>query len=89
MSTIPLGPVIDTSTAPTSGARVVEPQLPQLLFTNTHHLCPGCGEPLAIRALAEAIEDLDLVHTAICALGIPFALSVARRGAAGIAQPAG
>ena len=70
MSTIPLGPVIDTSTAPTSGARVVEPQLPQLLFTNTHHLCPGCGEPLAIRALAEAIEDLDLVHTAICALGI-------------------
>lgn len=70
MSTIPLGPVIDTSTAPASGARVVEPQLPQLLFTNTHHLCPGCGEPLAIRALAEAIEDLGLVHTAICALGI-------------------
>lgn len=70
MSTIPLGPVIDTSIAPAAGARVVEPQLPQLLFTNTHHLCPGCGEPLAIRALAEAIEDLGLVHTAICALGI-------------------
>lgn len=70
MSTIPLGPVIDTSIAPASGARVVEPQLPQLLFTNTHHLCPGCGEPLAIRSLAEAIEDLGLVHTAICALGI-------------------
>lgn len=70
MSTIPLGPVIDTSRAPASGARVVEPQLPQLLFTNTHHLCPGCGEPLAIRSLAEALEDLGLVHTAICALGI-------------------
>lgn len=70
MSTIPLGPVLDTSTAPETGARVVEPQLPQLLFTNTHHLCPGCGEPLAIRSLAEALEDLGLVHTAICALGI-------------------
>jgi 2-oxoglutarate ferredoxin oxidoreductase subunit beta len=70
MTTTPLGPVLDTSVAPTSGARVVEPQLPQLLFTNTHHLCPGCGEPLAIRALAEALEDLDLVRTAICALGI-------------------
>ena len=69
-TTIPLGPVLDTSVAPTAGARVVEPQLPQLLFTNTHHLCPGCGEPLAIRALAEALEDLGLVHTAVCALGI-------------------
>lgn len=70
MSTIPLGPVLDTSAAPTTAARVVEPQLPQLLFTNHHHLCPGCGEPLAIRSLAEALEDLGLVHTAICALGI-------------------
>ena len=69
-TTIPLGPVLDTSVAPGAGARIVEPQLPRLLFTNTHHLCPGCGEPLAIRALAEALEDLDLVDTAICSLGI-------------------
>ena len=69
-TTIPLGPVLDTTVAPGAGARVVEPQLPRLLFTNTHHLCPGCGEPLAIRALAEALEDLDLVDTAICSLGI-------------------
>lgn len=66
----PRGPVLDTTAAPHTGARVVEPQLPRLLFTNTHHLCPGCGEPLAIRALAEALEDLDLVETAICTLGI-------------------
>jgi 2-oxoglutarate ferredoxin oxidoreductase subunit beta len=70
MTTTPLGPVLDTTVAPTGGARVVEPQLPALLLTSHHHLCPGCGEPLAIRALAEAIEDLDLVDTAICALGI-------------------
>jgi len=69
-TTIPLGPVLDTTVAPGAGARVVEPQLPRLLFNNTHHLCPGCGEPLAIRALAEALEDLDLVDTAICSLGI-------------------
>lgn len=65
----PLGPVLDTSVAP-SGARVVEPQLPKLLFTNDHLLCPGCGEPLAMRTLVEAIEDLGMVERSICALGI-------------------
>ncbi len=70
MSTIPLGPVLDTAHAPGDGARVVEPKTPALLLTNHHHLCPGCGEPLAVRAIAEALEDLGLVDTAVCALGI-------------------
>jgi 2-oxoglutarate/2-oxoacid ferredoxin oxidoreductase subunit beta len=69
-TTTPLGPVIDSSTAPTAPARVVEPQTPDLLLTNTHYLCPGCGEPLAMRTLVEAIQDLGLVDQAICALGI-------------------
>lgn len=73
----PLGPVLDASQAPAHGARLVEPQLPALLFTNHHHLCPGCGEPLAIRAMAEALEELDLVGTAICALGIGCSTSFA------------
>jgi 2-oxoglutarate ferredoxin oxidoreductase subunit beta len=69
-TTTPLGPVIDTSAAPASGARVVEPKTPDLMLTNTHHLCPGCGEPLAVRTFLEAIQDLHLVDQAICVLGI-------------------
>lgn len=66
----PLGPVLDTSAPPTVAARVVEPQVPELLFTNSHQLCPGCGEPLAMRTFLEAITDLGLTHQAICVLGI-------------------
>jgi 2-oxoglutarate ferredoxin oxidoreductase subunit beta len=67
---VPLGPVIDSSVAPTSGARVVEPQMPDLLLTTEHFLCPGCGEPLAMRSIIESIQDLAIVNEAICALGI-------------------
>jgi hypothetical protein len=51
----------------------------------------AAGLPLATDAagVAVAARWLFVVFAAICALGIPFALSVARRGAAGIAQPAG
>ena len=69
-TTIPLGPVIDTSAPPTIEARVVEPKLPDLMFTGEHYLCAGCGEPLAMRAFLEAIEELGLAQRSICALGI-------------------
>jgi 2-oxoglutarate ferredoxin oxidoreductase subunit beta len=69
MKTTPLGPVIDTAAPPDVAARVVEPQKPDLLLTTEHHLCPGCGEPLAMRILLEAIEELDLTQ-AIGVVGI-------------------
>ena len=69
-TTIPLGPVIDTSAPPVVDARVVEPKLPDLMFTGEHYLCSGCGEPIAMRAFLEAIEDLGLANRSICALGI-------------------
>ena len=50
MTTEDLGPVIDTSTAP-EGARVVEPLLPDLLLTQQHQMCPGCGQPYTVRRL--------------------------------------
>ncbi len=67
---VPLGPVIDSSAPPTQPARVVEPHLPDLMFTTEHHLCPGCGEPLAMRVFLEAIQELGLAQRSICALGI-------------------
>ena len=56
---IPLGPVLDTSPRP-QGARVVEPHCPTCCSRSEHHLCPGCGEPLALRGFLEAIQELGL-----------------------------
>ena len=67
---LPLGPVIDTSTAPGAGARMVEAQKPDLLLTQEHHMCPGCGEPLALRGYLESIQELGLAQRAIAVAGI-------------------
>ena len=64
-----LGPVLDTSVGPTD-ARIVEQLKPDLLLTQEHHMCPGCGEPLAIRVFLEAIQELGLASTAIAVVGI-------------------
>jgi 2-oxoglutarate/2-oxoacid ferredoxin oxidoreductase subunit beta len=65
-----LGPVLDASVAPTSGARLVEAHKPDLLLTEDHMLCPGCGEPLAVRVFLEAITELGLTQQAIAVAGI-------------------
>ena len=48
------------------GARKrVVPQRPPLLLSQDHDLCAGCGEPLALRALCEAIVDVACADRAI------------------------
>jgi len=69
-TTPPVGPVLDTTTAPATGARLVEQQLPDLLLTQDHHMCPGCGEPIAVRQFLETITQLDAVDRAIGVAGI-------------------
>ncbi len=64
-----LGPVLDTSVAP-PGARVVEPLLPDLLFSQQHQMCPGCGEPLAVRGFLEALVELGVAARSIAVAGI-------------------
>jgi 2-oxoglutarate ferredoxin oxidoreductase subunit beta len=66
---LPLGPVLDTTAAP-SGARRVEASLPDLLLTQDHHMCPGCGEPLAVRGFLEAVTELQLAARTIAVAGI-------------------
>jgi 2-oxoglutarate ferredoxin oxidoreductase subunit beta len=61
---------IDTSQPPTVPARKVEDLKPNLLLTQEHHMCPGCGEPLALRQFLEVIEELDVVQRAIAVAGI-------------------
>lgn len=65
----PIGPVLDTSVAP-SAARKVGDDRPELLLTQEHHMCPGCGEPLVLRSFLEAITDLGIAQQTIAVLGI-------------------
>src|SRR5207247_11145372 len=43
---------------------------PELLLSTQHHLCPGCGEPLAMRTIHEIIAELGMRDRTICVCGI-------------------
>ncbi|HHU31255.1 MAG: thiamine pyrophosphate-dependent enzyme [Zhaonellaceae bacterium] len=51
----------------------VQPQMPAVWRTETkpHKFCPGCGHPLVLKALGEAIEELGIQDRAIfgCDIG--------------------
>jgi len=51
-------------------ARKVGQLKPALQLGVEHDLCPGCGEPLALRCLLEAIEELGCSQRAIGIIGI-------------------
>lgn len=65
----PVGPVLDTSVAP-PGAKKIADLKPELLLTQEHQMCPGCGEPLAVRIYLEAIQELGLAQRTIGVAGI-------------------
>lgn len=58
---------IDTSQPPTGGRLVAAPK-PSLLL-GEHSLCPGCGEPVALRVLLEVLQELDIVQRTIGVVG--------------------
>ncbi len=43
---------------------------PELQLSVDHDLCPGCGEPLALRLVLELIEELGYAHNAVGIVGI-------------------
>ena len=43
-------PTVPTTTAPTIPAKLVDDFTPTLIDFGEHHLCPGCGEPIAMRS---------------------------------------
>jgi 2-oxoglutarate/2-oxoacid ferredoxin oxidoreductase subunit beta len=59
-----------TDAPPVEPARLVDDFTPTLLDVGEHSLCPGCGEPIAMRAILEAIEEIDAVQRAIGVFGI-------------------
>ena len=52
------------------GHKLVGQAKPDLLLTQEHHMCPGCGEPLAVRQFLETIEDLGVASRSIAVTGI-------------------
>jgi 2-oxoglutarate/2-oxoacid ferredoxin oxidoreductase subunit beta len=59
---------VDTSRPPTGPAQQVADFKPSLLL-GEHSLCPGCGEPVALRTLLEVLQDLDIVQRTIGVVG--------------------
>ena len=43
---------------------------PDLLLRSEHSLCPGCGEPLALRTILELVAELGARERTICVAGI-------------------
>ena len=62
--------VVPTDAPPTQPARLVDDFTPALLEVGEHHLCPGCGEPIAMRSALEVIEELAVVQRTIAVFGI-------------------
>jgi 2-oxoglutarate ferredoxin oxidoreductase subunit beta len=62
--------VLRTDRPPQEPARLVDDFTPALIDVGAHHLCPGCGEPIAMRAALEAVAELDLVRRTIGVFGI-------------------
>jgi 2-oxoglutarate ferredoxin oxidoreductase subunit beta len=62
--------IIDTSSVPDVPARKVEALKPDLLLTQEHQMCPGCGEPLAVRQFLETIDELGVATRSIAVVGI-------------------
>src|SRR5262245_42813094 len=57
------------STTPTETLKKILPK-PELMLSTTHSLCPGCGEPLAMRTLLELIQERGLREKTVMVCGI-------------------
>jgi 2-oxoglutarate ferredoxin oxidoreductase subunit beta len=63
-------PVIPSAEPPARAGRLLDDFAPPLILAGEHELCPGCGEPAAIRSAVEMIEDLGLTSRAVAVFGI-------------------
>lgn len=61
--------IVQTVRPPSVPSTKVADFKPALLQTEEHHLCPGCGEPVAIRLVLEVIEELGLAQKNVCVIG--------------------
>ncbi len=62
--------VVDTSRAPEVPVKLVDDFTPELIDVGAHHLCPGCGEPIAMRLVMEVLAEQGLKNRALAVFGI-------------------
>jgi len=62
--------VVPTGEPPSRPAHLVDDFTPQLVDVGTHQLCPGCGEPIAIRSVMETVAELNRMTSTIAVFGI-------------------
>jgi len=62
--------IIPTDQPPTVPSRLVDDFTPRLIDVGEHHLCPGCGEPVAMRTILEAVDELDAVQRSVAVVGV-------------------
>jgi 2-oxoglutarate ferredoxin oxidoreductase subunit beta len=63
-------PVVISNRPPQRAGTVVDDFTPALIIPGEHELCPGCGEPAAIRSAVEIIDELRLTSRATTVFGI-------------------
>ncbi|MGP3690625.1 thiamine pyrophosphate-dependent enzyme [Streptomyces sp. IBSNAI002] len=63
-------PVVPTDGPPACAARLVHDFTPALIDVGAHQLCPGCGEPIAMRTVVEAVAELGLTRSSVAVFGI-------------------
>ena len=61
--------ILPTDAPPDRPSRKVAGTMAELQLTEDHHLCPGCGHPVAWRLLLEVLDELDLAGRSIGVVG--------------------
>ena len=61
---------LPTDNPPDEPSRLVDDFVPTLIDVGAHHLCPGCGEPIAMRCVMEAIDERELTARSVAVFGI-------------------
>jgi 2-oxoglutarate ferredoxin oxidoreductase subunit beta len=61
---------LPTDAPPDRPAHRIAGLKPDLLLTQEHHLCPGCGEPLALRVLLDSINEMGAATRTVGVVGI-------------------
>ena len=62
--------VIPTGQPPERAAALIHDFTPDLIDVAAHHLCPGCGEPIAMRSIVEAVAETGAIASSVAVFGI-------------------
>jgi len=63
-------PIVSTDAPPSEPSHEIGVRRPPLLTADFSSFCPGCGEPIAARALLENLVELDVASRTIAVMGI-------------------